>query len=84
MLLANANDRDSLRATRADLEFVRSLGDVPFVVATYTSMADDELSAKQVAKAIGVDADVPVLACQLRDRESVVGVLNAALELVER
>ncbi|HZL64330.1 MAG TPA: DUF4388 domain-containing protein [Thermoleophilia bacterium] len=84
VLLANANDRDSLRATKADLEFVRGLGDVPFVVATYTSMADDELSAKQVAKAIGVDADVPVLACQLRDRESVVGVLRAALELVER
>ena len=84
VLLANANDRDSLRATRADIEFVRSLGDVPFVVATYTSMADDELSAKQVAKAIGVDADVPVLACQLRDRESVVSVLRAALELVER
>ena len=84
VLLANANDRDSLRATRDDLEFVRSLGGVPFVIATYTSMADDELSAKQVAKAIGVDADVPVLACQLRDRDSVVGVLKAALELVAR
>ena len=84
VLLANANDRDSLRATKADLEFVRGLGDVPFVVATYTSMADDELSAKQVARALGVDAEVPVLACQLRDRESVVGVLRAALELVVR
>jgi hypothetical protein len=84
VLLANANDRDSLRSTKADLDFVRSLGGVPFVVATYTSMADDELSTKQVAKAIGVDADVPVLACQLRDRESVVGVLKAALELVGR
>jgi hypothetical protein len=84
VLLANANDRDSLRATRSDLDFVRSLGGVPFVVATYTSMADDELSAKQVAKAIGVEADVPVLACQLRDRESVVVVLKAALELIER
>ena len=84
VLLANANDRDSLRATKADLEFVRGLGDVPFVVATYTSMADDELSARQVAKALGVDAEVPVLACQLRDRESVVGVLKAVLELIVR
>ena len=84
VLLANANDRDSLRATKADLEFVRGLGDVPFVVATYTSMADDELSAKQVARALGVDAEVPVLACQLRDRESVVGVLKAVLELIVR
>jgi len=84
VLLANANDRDSLRATKADLDFVRGLGGVPFVVATYVSMADDELSAKQVAKALGVDADVPVIACQLRDRESVVGVLKAALDLVAR
>ena len=84
VLLANANDRDSLRATKADLDFVRGLGGAPFVVATYTSMADDELSARQVAKALGVDPEVPVLACQLRNRESVVGVLKAALELVAR
>jgi hypothetical protein len=84
VLLANANDSDSLRATRGDLEFVRSLGDVPLVVATYVSMADDELSVKQVAKALGVDAAVPVIPCHLRDRESVTGVVQAALDLVQR
>jgi signal recognition particle receptor subunit beta len=84
VLLANANDQDSLRATRADLAFVRSLGDVPLVVATYVSMADDELSPKQVAKALGVDAKVPVIPCHLRDRESVTSVVKAALELVAR
>jgi hypothetical protein len=84
VLLANANDQDSLRATRADLEFVRSLGAVPLVIATYVSMADDELSAKQVAKALGVDADVAVIPCHLRDRESVTGVVRAALDLVQR
>jgi len=83
ILLANANDADSLRSTLADLEFVRSLGDVPMVVATYTSMADEELSAKQIAKALGIDAKVPVISCHLRDRESVTGVVRAALELVE-
>jgi hypothetical protein len=84
ILLANANDSDSLRSTLADLEFVRGLGDVPMVIATYMSMADDELSAKQVAKALGIDAKVPVIPCHLRDRESVTGVVRAALELVER
>src|SRR5450756_1538723 len=84
VLLANANDQDSLRATRADLAFVRSLGDVPLVVATYVSMAADELSPKQVAKALGVDAKVPVIPCHLRDRESVTSVVKAALELVAR
>ena len=83
VLLANANDSDSLRSTLADLEFVRSLGDVPMVVATYMSMADEELSPKQVAKALGIDVKVPVIPCHLRDRESVTGVVKAALELVE-
>jgi len=83
VLLANANDSNSLRSTLADLEFVRSLGDVPMVVATYMSMADEELSPKQVAKALGIDAKVPVIPCHLRDRESVTAVVKAALELVE-
>ena len=83
VLLANANDQDSLRSTRADLDFVRSLGDVPLVIATYVSMADDELSLKQVAKTLGVDATVPIIPCHLRDRESVTGVVRAALELAD-
>jgi hypothetical protein len=48
------------------------------------SMADDELSPRQVAKALGVDASVAVIPCHLRDRDSVTGVVKAALELVER
>ena len=83
VLLANANDHDSLRSSRKDLEFVRSLGEAPLVVATYMSMAGDELSPKQIAKDLGVDASVPVLACHLRDRESVQAVVRAALDLVK-
>ncbi|MFA4965826.1 MAG: DUF4388 domain-containing protein [Thermoleophilia bacterium] len=82
VLLANANDADSLRSTRADLEFVRSLGDTPLVVATYVSMAGDEMSSAQVAKHLGLHRDVRVLPCQLRDRDSVTAVVTAALELV--
>ena len=83
VMLANANDLDSLRASRKDLAFVRSLGDVPLVVATYMSMPGDELSAKQITKALGVDSAVPVLPCHLRDRESVFAVVRAALDLVQ-
>ena len=81
VVLANANDLDSLRSTRADLQFIRTLGDVPCVVATYVSMADDELSQKQIAKTLGLGTGTPVMACQLRDRESVTDVVRAALEL---
>jgi hypothetical protein len=80
VLLANANDDDSLRTVRKDVAFLRALGDVPFVVATYVSMADDAVSPRQVQKVLGLDPAVPVLACHLRDRESVTGVVRAALE----
>jgi Domain of unknown function (DUF4388) len=82
VLLANANDADSLRSTRADLAFVRGLGKVPYVIATYMSMAGEEMTAKQITRALGLDQRTPVLSCQLRDRESVASVVRAALELV--
>ena len=81
VLLANANDNDSLRSTRGDLAFLKALGDVPTVVATYVSMADDELTLRQVAKVLGLDASVPIIKCHLRDRESVLGVVRTALDL---
>ncbi len=80
VVLANANDVDSLRSTQADLEFMKALGKVPFVVATYMSMAGEEMTVKQITKALGLDAKTPVLACHLRDRESVASVVRAALE----
>jgi len=81
VVLANANDVDSLRSTRADLEFIKTLGDVPFVVATYMSMAGEEMPAKQIAKTLGLDAKTPVMSCQLRDHESVANIVRAALGL---
>ncbi len=82
VLLANANDLDSLRSTLKDLEFVRSLGDTSLVVATYMSMPGEELTHKQITKALGLEGAVPVMACHLRDRESVSAVVKAALDLV--
>ena len=82
VILANANDVDSLRATRRDLEFVRSLGDVPTVIATYVSMGDDAVSVERVAKTLGLNGTTPVVACHLRDRDSVLAVVAKALELV--
>ena len=81
VVLANANDQDSLRSSRKDVAFVRSLGDVPVVVAAYMSMPGEELTAKQIAKALGVGTEVPVLPCHLRDRESVFAVARTALDL---
>jgi hypothetical protein len=84
VLLANANDVDSLRSTKADLDFVRGLGDVPLVIATYMSMASEELTPAQVAEALGVDSSVPVIPCHLRDRKAVTGIVLSVLELLGR
>jgi len=81
VILANANDVDSLRATRRDLDFVRGLGDVPTVLATYVSMGDETVSPEQVAKTLGLNGNVPIVSCQLRDRDSVLAVVARALEL---
>jgi len=81
IILANANDTDSLRPARLDLRFVRDLGDAPTVVATYLSMAGDEMSAEEVAAALGLDAATPIVPCHLRDRESVLHVTRRVLAL---
>ena len=82
VVLANANDTDSLRSTRLDLEFVRGLGRLPLVVGFYVSMADEEFSSTQVAEILGLDAEVPVVPFHLRDRESVAAVVRGALQSV--
>ncbi len=82
VLLVNANDPDSLRAARPDIAFAKGYDGVPFVVATYTTMVDDAVEPDAARKALGVGLDVPIVACSLRDRTSVTGVVRAAIDLV--
>lgn len=81
IVLANANDIDSLRSTRLDLRFIRGLGDAPVVVATYLSMAGEEMGGDEVATILGLGAETPILTCHLRDRESVLNVMRRVLAL---
>ncbi len=82
IVLANANSTDSLKSSVRDLNFVRKLGDMPIVVATYVSMEEDSLEPAAVAKALGLPDKIPVLSCSLRDRESVEAVVTKAIELI--
>ena len=81
IVLANANDVDSLRSTRRDLQLIAQLGPTPLVVASYLSMAGEELSEGDVRAVLGLGPDVPIVACHLRDRESVVDVARRVLAL---
>jgi hypothetical protein len=82
IVLANANSIDSLKASVRDLGFVRKLGTMPIVVATYVSMDEDSLDPAAVAKTLGLTDDIPVLACSLRDRDSVEAAVKKAIELI--
>jgi Domain of unknown function (DUF4388) len=81
IVLANANSIDSLKASVRDLGFVRKLGTMPIVVATYVSMDEDSLNPAAVAKTLGLTDDIPVMPCSLRDRDSVEAVVKRAIEL---
>jgi signal recognition particle receptor subunit beta len=82
IVLANANSIDSLKASVRDLNFVRKLGTMPIVVATYVSMEEDSLDPAAVAKAMNLADGIPILTCGLRDHESVEAVVKKALELI--
>ena len=73
---------DTAKLSVRDLNFVRKLGTMPIVVATYVSMEEDSLDPAAVAKAMNLADGIPILTCGLRDRESVEAVVKKALELI--
>ena len=82
IVLANANSVDSLKSSARDLSFVRKLGSMPIVVATYVSMDEDSLDPAAVAKTLGLPEQIPVLSCSLRERGSVEAVVKKAITLI--
>ena len=83
VILANANSEDSITASRRDMDFVKSLGEIPLVVATYVSMGDDAVPPETVKELLHLADDVPILPCSLRDQESVMAVIQAALQIAD-
>jgi hypothetical protein len=81
LVLVNANDADSLRAARHDIDFVKGYDGTPFAIAPYTSMGGDAVEPDAIRRALGVDDGVPVVACSLRDRASVVDIVRTAIDL---
>jgi hypothetical protein len=84
ILLVNANSADSVRASAADLAAAAGVEGLPLVVAVYVSVADEPVSEEVVRKNLALPADVPVLACELRDPDDVGQVLDRALQLAVR
>jgi small GTP-binding protein len=79
VLLVDATSADSIKEAVEMIGFFTSMSDVPFVVAANKVAADDNETLTSVRGRLGLDADVPLLPVDARDRESVKGVLLGLL-----
>jgi small GTP-binding protein len=88
VLLIDAARPESLGEAVPILRAFRRVAQVPFVVALNRLDALDAEGAQGMREALDLDADVPVIACDATDRESVKGVLlellYAAMEPADR
>jgi hypothetical protein len=81
-LLVNINSADAVLASRSDVTLLQEMGDRPFVVATYASLADERVTEEQVRELLQLPARVPVSNCDLRDPHEAGAVVEALLALV--
>ena len=79
VVLVDALDGDSINEAVAMIEFFTDMSDVPFVVAANKVGADDVDTLVPLRSRLGLRAEVPLLPCDARDRESVKGVLLGLL-----
>jgi len=79
ILLVNANSADSVRASTADLEAFRAVEGLPLVVVTYVSVAEEPVSEDAVRSYLDLASGIPVVPCELRDRDLAAAAVDAAL-----
>ena len=82
IVLVDGRDAQKVASAAVDVAHLRSLGDAPFAVAAYTPVAGRGLEPAQVAAALGLGQEVPVVSCRLRDGECAQAVLGAVLGLL--
>jgi small GTP-binding protein len=69
----------SITEAVAMIEFFTGMSDVPFVVAANKVASDDTATLSSLRSRLALSDDVPLLAVDARDRESVKGVLLGLL-----
>jgi len=79
ILLVDASRPESLDEAGSILNAFRKMARVPFVVGLNRSDGMDEDEEAKVRAQLDLDADVPVVPCDVTDRESVKSVLLALL-----
>jgi len=79
VVLVDALADTSITEAVSMIEFFTGMSDVPFVVAANKVAADDTDTLSSLRSRLSLSEDVPLLACDARDRESVKGVLLGLL-----
>jgi signal recognition particle receptor subunit beta len=79
VVLVDALAEGSITEAVAMIEFFTGMSDVPFVVAANKVAADDTETLTGLRSRLSLSEDVPLLAVDARDRESVKGVLLGLL-----
>jgi len=82
VLLVDASRPESLDEATSILESFRKMARVPFVVGLNRAEGLDEEEEAKVRERLDLDHDVPVVPCDVTDRESVKSVLLALLYAV--
>jgi small GTP-binding protein len=82
VLMLDSTRTESAEEARTILEAFRRMARVPFVVALNRSEGIDPGEEARLREILDIDADVPVVPCDAKDRESVKGVLLALLYAV--
>jgi signal recognition particle receptor subunit beta len=82
VLLVDASRPESLDESVSILAAFRKMAHVPFVVGLNRADGLDEAEEANVRSTLDLEADVPVVPCDVTDRESVKSVLLALLYAV--
>jgi hypothetical protein len=79
VLLVDASRPDSLQESSGILDAFRKMAHVPFVVGLNRSEGVDEVEEGVIRSRLGLEPDIPIVPCDVTDRESVKSVLLALL-----
>jgi hypothetical protein len=82
VLLVDAARPESLDEAGSILESFRAMAHVPFVIGFNRADALDEVDEGRIRGVLDLDTEVPIIPCDVTDRESVKAVLLALLYAV--
>jgi small GTP-binding protein len=79
VLMVDTKSADSISDGTSMIEFFTNMSDVPFVVAANRANEDDAAALESLRDELGLAAEVPLLAVDAREKESVKAVLLGLL-----